>query len=365
MTNLLRNQNFKLNLNLNNNFFAGKAIVLSLSLIIVLLCPFTAIAGPTVIKFAHSEAEIDIVKSPYLVYTNVFGSIIESGTAGRYKVQVFPNKQLGDLRSMAEQCSRGLIQMTGGQSAGLLSSFDPSIQVVEMPYTFQNTEIGRFVMNGWFGKELSDAIAEKSGLRIISYLPSAFRNFSNSKREIRTPADMKGLKIRTMEIPLHVEMVKALGASATPISWQELYSALQTGVVDGQENAPYTVLLGKLEEVQKFYTLDHHLLNMPLILINEKFYRDLTPADRRVFDYAAREAAFAFLGIVKAKEANDLAAIADAGVKIYQPTPAEYGQFQKATKEPILKIMKQKVDSKWIDKLYKAIDEAERATGLK
>jgi tripartite ATP-independent transporter DctP family solute receptor len=255
--------------------------------------------------------------------------------------------------------------MTGGQSAGLLSSFDPSIQVVEMPYTFQNTEIGRIVMNGWFGKELADEIAEKSGLRIISYLPSAFRNFSNSKREIRTPADMQGLKIRTMEIPLHVEMVKALGASATPISWQELYSALQTGVVDGQENAPYTVLLGKLEEVQKFYTLDNHLLNMPLILINEKFYQGLTPADRRVFDYAAREAAFALLGIVKAKEANDLATIAGAGVKIYQPTPEEYAQFQKATKEPILNIMKQKVDNKWIDKLYKAIDEAERATGLK
>jgi len=324
----------------------------------------TAMAGPTIVKFAHSEAEIDLIQSPYLAYTNVFSNIVEKGTAGRYKVEVFPNKQLGDLRSMAEQCSRGLIQMTGGQSAGLLASFNPAIQVVEMPYTFQNTEIGRIVMDGWFGKELSDYIAKDSGLRILSFLPSAFRNFSNSKHEIRSPADMVGLKMRTMEIPIHIAMVKALGASATPISWQELYSALQTGVVDGQENAPYTMLLGKIQEVQKYYTLDHHTLNMPQILINEKFYQGLSPADRRVFDYASREASLALLGIVKAKEAQDLETIAKAGVEIYQPTPQEYAQFRKATREPILKLMKQKVDPIWIEKLDKAIDEAQRSTGL-
>ncbi len=325
----------------------------------------SALAGPTVIKFAHSEAEIDLIQSPYLVYTSVFSTILQNGTAGRYEVQVFPNKQLGDLRSMAEQCGRGMIQMTGGQSAGLLASFDPAVQVVEMPYTFQNTEIGRSVMNGWFGQELADQVAKNSGLRIISYLPSAFRNFSNNKHEIRSPADMKGLKMRTMEIPIHMEMVKALGASPTPISWQELYSALQTGVVDGQENAPYTMLLGKLQEVQKYYTLDNHLLNMPLILINEKFYQGMDPADRRILDYACREAALAFLGVVKAKEAQDLDTIAKAGVTIYQPTPEEYARFQQATKEPVIKIMSEKVGQVWIDKLYKAIDEAERATGLK
>jgi TRAP-type transport system periplasmic protein len=327
--------------------------------------PTEANAAPIIVKFAHSEGETDIVSSPYLAYTNVFSSIVETGTAGRYKVQVFPNKQLGDLRSMAEQCSRGLIQMTGGQSAGLLASFAPAVEVLEIPYTFPNTEVGRIVMSGRFGRELSDEIAQKSGLRVISYLTSAFRNFSNNKREIRSPNDMKGLKIRVMEIPIHVEMVKALGGSATPIAWQELYSALQTGVVDGQENAPYTMLLAKLQEVQKFYTLDNHLLNTVLMLINEKFYKDLTPADRQVFEYAAREATLAFLGIVKAKEADDLKTIASAGVKIYQPTPEEYSQFQKATKEPIMKIANQKIEQKWIDNLYKAIDEASLQTGLK
>jgi TRAP-type transport system periplasmic protein len=333
-------------------------------LIVISFAIHSFAAEPRVIKFAHSENDIDIVQSPYLAYTNVFKGIVESLTDGKYKIEVYPNKQLGDLRSMAEQVARGVIEISGGQNSGLLASFAPAFQVTEMPYTFQNTEIGRLVFHGQFGKELSDEIAAKSNIRILSYLPSAFRSFMNNKRPIRTPADMKGLKMRTMETSIHMEMVKALGASPTPIAWSELYSALQTGVVDGQENAPYVVLLGKLQEVQKFYTLDNHLLNLALIIINDKFYKGLPPDDRRVFDYAARQAEHALLGIVTAKEAQDLEAIAKAGVKIYTPTPAEYAEFQKATKEPVLKVIKEKVEEKWVNKLYDAIKEAETRTGL-
>jgi tripartite ATP-independent transporter DctP family solute receptor len=344
---------------------SGKTIILILSIAVILSLATAATAGPIVVKFAHSEAEIDLIQSPYLVYTSVFKRIVENETGGKYKIEVYPNKQLGDLRSMAEQVSRGIIEISGGQNAGLLSSFAPNIQIAEMPYAFPNTEIGRLVFHGWFGNELADEVAAKSNIRVISFLPSAFRSFTNNKKVIRTPADMEGMKIRTMEIPIHMEMVKALGASPTPIAWSELYSALQTGVVDGQENAPYVILLGKIQEVQKYYTLDRHTLNMALIIINEKFYQGLPAEDRRVFDYAARQAQYAFLGVVAAKEARDLETIAKAGVQIYVPTPAEYAQFQKATKEPMKKIMAQKVEEKWINKLYKALDEAEKKTGLK
>jgi tripartite ATP-independent transporter DctP family solute receptor len=320
-------------------------------------------AAQTIIKLAHTEGEGDLVKAPYWAWTETFGRLVESGTNGRYKVQVFPNKQLGDLESIGQQTARGIIQMSAGLSAGNLSSYFPSIQVLEMPYTFPSTEIGRKVMNGKFGHELADAVAQQSGIRILAFLPSAFRNFSTAKKPIHSPEDMKGLKIRVQPIPIHLEMVKALGASPTPIAWAELYNALQTGVVDGQENAPYTMLLANLQEVQKFYVLDNHILNMPLITMNEKFYQGLAPADRKVIDYAAREASFAMLGIIAAKEAQDLKAIAAAGVTIYQPTPAEFQKFVEATREPILKIMREKVDPKWIDKLYAAIAEAKKEVG--
>jgi TRAP-type transport system periplasmic protein len=321
------------------------------------------VLAQTIVKLAHTEAEGDLLKNPYWAYTEVFSRVIENETGGRFKIQVFPNKQLGDLESLAEQTARGTIQMSAGLSAGHLSSFFPSIQVLEMPFTFPSIEVGRIVMNGKYGRDLAEAIAEKSGIRIISYLPSAFRSFTNNKKVVKTPEDMKGMKIRVQNIPIHVEMVKALGANATPIAWAELYNALQTGVVDGQENAPYTMLLANLQQVQKFYTIDKHLLNMPLVTVNEKFFKSLSKEDQRAFEYAAREAAFALLGIIVAKESQDLKTIAAAGVQIYNPTPAEFQKFVDATREPILKIMKQKVDEKWINGLMAAIEDAKKQVG--
>lgn len=312
----------------------------------------------TVIKLAHGEAEGDLLDNPYWAFTEVFNRALDAETNGRIKVKVFPNKQLGDYESLTQQTAQGVIEITAGVNAGNLASYFPSIQVLEMPYSFPNTEVGRKVLDGPFGKELSDATAKASGVRILSYLPSAFRNFSNSVRPIRTPKDMEGLKIRVQPIPIHLKIVEALGASATPIAWAELYSALQTGVVDGQENAPYVLLLAKLQEVQKYYTLDKHLLNMPLVVVNEDFYQGLSDEDRAALESAARQASFAMLGIVKAKESQDLKTIAEAGVEIYQPTAEEFQLFVDATRGPVREVLEEQVDAVWFDKLDAAIAAA-------
>lgn len=334
-----------------------KSLVTALALgAVTVAAPATA---QTVVKLAHSEGEGDLLDNPYWAFTEVFGRALEAESNGRYTLQVFPNKQLGDLESLVDQTARGVIQISAGVSAGLLSSYFPDIQILEMPYSFPNTEVGREVMSGPFGKELSDALAEQSGLRVLSYLPSAFRNFSNSIRPIKSPADMEGLKIRVQPIPVHLEIVKALGASATPIAWGELYNALQTGVVDGQENAPYTMLLANLHEVQKYYTLDRHLLNMPMVIINEEFYQSLSAEDQAIFRSAGRQASFALLGIIKAKESQDLRTIAESGVEIYQPTADEFRQFVEATQEPLRAVLSEKVDAKWFDKLDAAVAAAQ------
>jgi len=325
---------------------------------IAALAGVPAAEAQTTVKFAHSEGEGNLLDNPYWAYTEVFGRALESESNGRYKLQVFPNKQLGDIESMAEQTARGVIQISAGISAGILASYFPSIQILEMPYSFPSTEVGRKVLDGPFGQDLSEALAKESGLRILAYLPSAFRNFSNSVRPVKTPEDMKGLKIRVQPIPIHLEMVKALGASATPIAWGELYNALQTGVVDGQENAPYTMLLANLHEVQKYYTLDNHLLNMPMVIVNEKFYGGLSDADKAVFRSAARQASFAMLGIIKAKESQDLKTIAKAGVEIYQPTAEEFQKFVEATREPVRKVLSEKVAPMWFKKLDAAVTAA-------
>ncbi len=316
------------------------------------------------IKMGHCDTHIGIVESPYFAYTETFKSIVEGKTDGRIEVQIFPNSQLGDLRSQMEQTARGTMQVTAGMTVDLLASYDPNIQVLAIPYTFQNTEIGREVLNGEFGSEMSDMIAKKSKLRVISWLPTAFRNFSNSVRAIHTPDDMKGLKMRTMQVPIHMSMVKALGANPTPIPWEELYSALQTGVVDGQENPPYSVVMAKLYEVQKYYTLDNHLLNIAVVVMNDKFFKSLKPEDQQIVKYAARQAEMALLGVVTAKENLDLKVISQAGVKIYTPTPTEFAQFRDLVQGPVLKTLEGKIDQIWIDKFFKAIGKAEKKTGL-
>ena len=317
----------------------------------------------TIVKLAHSEAEGNLLDNPYWAFTEVFARALEGESNGRFALEVYPNKQLGDIESMTEQTARGVVQMTAGVSAGLLSSYYPNIQILEMPYSFASTEVGRMVLDGPFGQELSDAVAQESGLRILAYLPSAFRHFSNSVRPIRTPADMEGLKIRVQPIPIHLKIVEALGASATPIAWGELYNALQTNVVDGQENAPYTMLLANLQEVQKYYTLDGHLLNVPMVVVNEAFFSGLSDADKAIFRSAARKASFAMLGIIQAKESQDLKTIAAAGVEIYQPTPEEFQMFVDATREPVRAVLAEKVDAMWFEKLDAAVAAATAQLG--
>ncbi|WP_265516859.1 TRAP transporter substrate-binding protein [Nitratireductor luteus] len=315
-----------------------------------------------VIKLAHAEAEGDLLENPYWALTQVLGSELATGTNDRYALQVFPNKQLGDTESITEQTARGVVQMATSIASGQLASFFPSIQILDMPYTFSSTDEARQVLDGPFGQELSDAAAEESGVRILAYLPSAFRNFSSSKAPIHSPADMVGQKIRVQPIPIHLKIVESLGASATPIAWAELYNALQTGVADGQENAPYVLLLANLQEVQKYYTLDKHLLNVALVAVNEDFYQSLSDGDKAALNAAVREAKLAFLGIVKAKESQDLKRIAEAGVEIYQPTPDEFQQFVDATRDPVRELLAETVDQKWFDKLDAAIADVRAET---
>lgn len=322
-------------------------------------------AAPKIVKFATGTPGTDFVADPYVAYTSIFSSIVEGRTAGRYKVQIFAAKQLGDYRSLMEQCSRGLLEIAAGVDTGILGNMDPNVEALNMPYVFPTTEIGRMVLEGPYGKGLSDELAAKGGVRILSYIPSAFRSFLNNKREIKKPADMKGLKFRVREIPSEVELIKTFGAAATPIPWGELYSALQTGVVDGYESAPYVVLMAKTQEVTKYYTMDNHALNLSSVIISEKFYKSLSPEDRVTFDYAAREAIRSFLGIVTAKEVQDIQTIEKAGVKIYRPTQDEIAEFRKVARDPMMKVFEKTVEKKWINNLFMAIEDAEKQVGYK
>lgn len=316
-----------------------------------------------IIKIPHVATETDIISSPYLALTSTFKSIVESRTDGRFTVESYPNKQLGGMKDTMEQCARGMVWATASQNAGTIATLFPEAQVLEMPYLFETTELGLEVLNGPYGKDLNERIAKKTGLRMLAWLPSSFRNFSNNVRPINTPEDMNGLRIRCMPVPVHLAMVKALGASPTPISWTELYTALQTGVVDGQENAPYVVILGKLQEVQKYYSLDHHLLNIALFMMNENFFQSLSPEDQWTMQFAARQAQLAFLGVIKATESMDLKTISKS-MKINSVSSENFKKFKELAQPAVIEELKKAIDPAEIDKLFKAIEVAKKELGM-
>lgn len=286
-----------------------------------------------------------------------FKGAFEKSTGGAYTVELYANGVLGDAASTMEQILTGTL--TGSTPAdGALSAFAPDIQVFSIPYLFDNPTIGYDVMDGPFGQELIEKIASETGFRVIaSYDNGGYRNFTNSKREIRTAEDMKGLNIRVMDSPVYLELVKSLGASGTPIAFMELYSALQTGVVDGQENSAVTTLGASLNEVQPYCTLDGHLLGWAFLTIGEDWYQSLDDATKAAVDEAGREATLAARGTCRYAEALAIETLSNAGVQVYAPSAEELATF-KVAQEPVIEYLKTIIDPGLVDGLLAAVEEA-------
>ena len=229
----------------------GKRIIsMLLCVLLASALSTTALAAEDgkVLKLAFTDSPTLVIGDMTIYHPSyaamlAFKGAFEKSTGGEYSVELYPNGVLGDAASTMEQMLTGTI--TGSTPAdGALSAFAPDIQVFTIPYLFDNPTIAYDVLDGDFGRQLFEKIAAETGFRVVaSYDNGGYRNFTNSKREIRTAADMEGLNIRVQDSPVYLEMVEALGASATPVAFLELYSALQTGVVDGQENSCVTTLL--------------------------------------------------------------------------------------------------------------------------
>ena len=207
-----------------------------------------------------------------------FEEYLEKETNGSINVEVFTDGVLGDDRRTLEGLQIGSIQGTT-VSTGPISAFVPSIGVFDLPFLFKDAETAYRVLDGPIGQEQLDAL-EGSGFIGLAYWENGWRHVSNSKREITTLEDMKGLKIRTMESPIHVDTWKALGTNPTPMSFSQLYTALEQKVVDGQENPLANVVSNKLDEVQKFITTDGHLYGASPFMVSKVFWDTLSDDEK-------------------------------------------------------------------------------------
>jgi tripartite ATP-independent transporter DctP family solute receptor len=285
------------------------------------------------------------------VLMKTFKESVEKDTKGRMKVELFLNGRLGGAKSYLEQIQAGLLE-SALVGDGDLAGFYKDIQIFSLPYYFKDDKHFYSICDGKFGKKLFNDMAQKSGFRSLGIFYKGLRSFTNNKRLVKTADDMKGLKIRTAS-PLTMELVKALDATPTPVAFMETYNALQTGVVDGQENPAQVILAGSFQEVQKYYTLDNHMVGIALFVTSENYLKSLPKDIQKVVFSAARKAQTAVRDSAYQNESLAFDYIKKS-CTTYTPTPAERDTFRKRCQVPCIKWLKANLDHpQWVDELLK------------
>jgi C4-dicarboxylate-binding protein DctP len=334
-------------------------LVFSLILVPALLIyPGSAISDKLVIKLGLVESA-NLELAPATQAATVFKHIVESQAGDRVEIKLYPGGQLGWERELIEGLRMGTVDMAITSDGPVGGFFEP-ILVLSIPYLFRSNALAWKVLDGPFGQELTESLRKATGIRALAISELGYRNFTNNKRPVQTPADMKGLKIRTMENPIHMAIVRALGADPTPISFGELYSALQQGIVDGQENSVGVIAMTKAYEVQKYMTMEGHIYGPTFLWINDKRYQNLGPDLQQIFREAATVAAFTQRCGSKLLEATQLKKMIKAGMQVYSPSKDDMAAFKKTAQPPVTKKVEKMIGREWIDKLLKAIDQAEK-----
>jgi tripartite ATP-independent transporter DctP family solute receptor len=206
-----------------------------------------------------------------------FKEDLEARTNGKIEVKIFPNGQMGGGREMLESVQQDNLTMVEC-SMGPLSSFDTTMTIFNLPYLFNDrVTIYDFLDNYEISEKLKARVEDETGIKVLSYWENGFRQITNNERAIVKVEDLKGLKIRTMENPIHIATFQSWGANPTPMAFGELFTALQQGTVDGQENPLANIASQKFEEVQKYVTISKHFYDPDGLFISSKFYNSLEP----------------------------------------------------------------------------------------
>ncbi len=273
---------------------------------------------PVVIKISNGVNELH----PTYLATKKWAELVMQKLPGKYDIQVYANAQLGDDVRATESVRMGSLEMVA-TSASPLAGLLPQLMALDLPFLFPNEKAADAVLDGAVGQKLA-ADLEPKGLKILAYYENGFRELTNSAREVKSPEDLKGLKIRTMENPIHLAAWKALGANPTPMPFSEVFTAMQQKTIDGQENPIPTIYLQKFYEVQKYVTLTGHVYGPHILLINKKLFDSFPAEDQKVMLEAAKESAL-FQRATNRKMSSDYVDPAQGGYDRHRahPGPAE------------------------------------------
>ncbi|MES0066534.1 TRAP transporter substrate-binding protein [Mesorhizobium sp. M0074] len=314
---------------------------------------FSRLAGATLLAaalLAGSASAQTVLRSsdthpdgyPTVEAVKYFGELVKERTAGRYVVEIYPSAQLGEEKDTIEQVRTGVIDLNRVSMAPF-NGLIPETTVPSLPYIFRSEEHMHKVMDGAIGDQIAAAF-DHVGLVLLAFYDGGSRSFYNSKKPINTVADMAGMKFRVIQSDIFVDMVAALGANATPMPYGEVYSAIETGVIDGAENNFPSYDTAKHAEVAKYYSLDEHTMVPEAFVMAKSSWDKLTPEDQAIFKAAAKESVAKQRELWTAKVKESRAKVEAAGSQITTPDKQPFIDamgpvYEKHVKDDKLKAM--------------------------
>lgn len=309
----------------------GKKLMLSMAATLILST--SALAAPLVGKIGHSMP----TEHPQTKTVEKFASLVNDYTDGRVKVQVFSGGTLGGDEKMLRATQAGTQEMYYGSLAPI-SGRVKELQAFDIPFVFNNMEEVDAVFRGPMGERIIKLL-EPLNLVGLVWVETGFRNVSNNKHPIHSADDFKGLKLRVMQNPIALETFKNMGANALPMDFSEVFTALETGVIDGQENPLIHMYANKMQEVQKYITVTNHVFTPSIIMVSKRFMDKMTPEDREAVHKAAKEAQLFHRGVMTEADKNVVQQLTDAGVIVETLPPAEVDRLRAAVKPAVDKFV--------------------------
>ncbi|MGH1481059.1 MAG: DctP family TRAP transporter solute-binding subunit [Geminicoccales bacterium] len=319
-------------------------------------------AAEKVLKLGHLNND-DAFENPAGAFGKVFKNIVESATNGEIKVEIFPNGQLGKDFEIAQQVRDGVIQASLASVGGLASHY-PKIGVIDVAFAFPHISAVYDVFDGPFGQALAaDIEADLGDVKVLGFADTGgFFSISNSKKPVAKLEDLEGLRIRTMTLESHQTLINSLGAEAYPLAWAEVYSGLQTGVIDGQMNPIPIIAFSNFDEVQGYLTLTEHLFTPYTILVNKTFYDELTDNEKYILHYAAKSGVVASRGVARAIEAseNGLPKL-QAKMEVHALSQEDKEAFKQAAQPAVIELIKSAYGEKGEELLNLFLEEVDNA----
>jgi tripartite ATP-independent transporter DctP family solute receptor len=269
---------------------------------------------------------------PTVVAVENLGKKLDAATNGRVSVQMYPSMQLGGEKEAIEQAQIGAIAFAR-VSVGALGPVVDDLNVFNLPYVFRNTTHMQHVIDGPIGQELLDKVTNSGkGLVGLCWMDAGARNFYNTKKPIKTMADLKGMKVRVMGNPMFVEMANSMGGNGVAMGYDQVFTALQTGVVDGAENNPPSFVFDNHYQVAKFYTIDEHLIVPEMLVFSKKAWDAMSKEDQALLLKFSREAQQEERKLWAAYEQQAMDKAKAAGIQIIPVSDADKKAFQDAVK---------------------------------